>query len=180
MSRGLSVSEKSPCVKMTSLETARVPKPKLQSGGNDGLLAGGRAGLDQVLIQQVLKLRAPGFEARRVGIRDIVRDVFHIGLLRVHAAGGAKQCSYHFFISSVTCARLNLRHFFDGLFPHVVGNRDGLLHHFELAHQAHDAHRSMRSAHVGRFDLSLINLRAGRVHRILGRVVSENSCCLAW
>src|SRR3984885_13874231 len=68
---------------------------QLQSGGDDGVLGGGRAGLDQVLIQKILKLRAPGFESRGVGVRDVVRDVFHVGLLRVHAAGGAKQCSYH-------------------------------------------------------------------------------------
>jgi hypothetical protein len=70
-------------------------QPQLQPSGDDRLLTGGRAGLDQVLIQQVLKLRAPGFESSGVGVRDVVRDVFHVGLLRVHAAGGAKECSYH-------------------------------------------------------------------------------------
>ena len=32
---------------------------QLQSGRHGGLLAGGRAGLNHVLIQQILKLRAP-------------------------------------------------------------------------------------------------------------------------
>src|SRR5271163_4588432 len=39
---------------------------QLQSGGDDGVLGGGRTGLDQVLIQKILKLRAPGFESRGV------------------------------------------------------------------------------------------------------------------
>jgi hypothetical protein len=56
--------------------------------------------LDQILIQKVLKLGAPGLESRCVGIRDVIRDILHVGLLRVHSAGGAKECSYHLWIPS--------------------------------------------------------------------------------
>jgi hypothetical protein len=42
------------------------------------LLTRGGAGLNQILVKQVLKLRAPGLEAGGVGVRDVVRDVVHI------------------------------------------------------------------------------------------------------
>ena len=44
-----------------------------------------RAGLLDILVEQVLEFGALAFVAGGVHVREIVRDHFHIGLLRQHA-----------------------------------------------------------------------------------------------
>ena len=68
---------------------------QLQTSRNVGLRAGSGSGLDHRLIEQVLELRAPGFEANSVRVREVIGDVVHIHLLGSHAAGGAEQGSDH-------------------------------------------------------------------------------------
>src|SRR5271157_2560005 len=68
---------------------------ELQSGRHDGLLAGSRAGLQHALVHQVLELSAAHLVAYGVGIGQIVGDVIDVGFLRLHAAGGAVECSGH-------------------------------------------------------------------------------------
>ena len=48
-------------------------------------IRGRRAGLDEALIEQILKLGPPRLEAHRVGIGQVVRDVVHVHLLGRHA-----------------------------------------------------------------------------------------------
>ena len=68
---------------------------KLQARRHGGLLAGGGAGLHHVLVEQVLKLRAPHLVAGGIGVGEVVGDVIDVELLGRHAAGGAVECSNH-------------------------------------------------------------------------------------
>ena len=68
---------------------------KLQAGGNHGLLSGGGAGLENILIHEVLELRAAHLVAGGVGVGQVVGDVIDVHLLGVHAAGSAVECSDH-------------------------------------------------------------------------------------
>src|SRR5580698_6114748 len=70
----------------------------------------------------------------------------------------------------------NFCNFLDGFTAHVVRDRNGLLHHFELAHDAHQPHRSMRGAHVGSLDLSLMNRG---IDRVGGRLVAGVAVVIA-
>ena len=74
---------------MTSLETARVPSPTCRPVGTsveeEALLPGGH----QTLVEKVLKLRAALFETRGIHISQVVGDVVHVQLQRLHAIGGA-------------------------------------------------------------------------------------------
>ena len=68
---------------------------KLQPRGNRGRLARRGAGLDHVLVEQVLELRAAGLIAGGIRVGKVVGDVIHVELLRVHSAGGTEECSDH-------------------------------------------------------------------------------------
>ena len=50
----------------------------------------GGTGLDQILVEQILELRAAHLEADGVGVGQIVSDVVHVGLLGGHAATSAE------------------------------------------------------------------------------------------
>jgi hypothetical protein len=54
------------------------------------LRPGGSTGLDQVLVQQILKLGSAHLEADGVGVSQIVSDVVDIRLLRGHTAPSAE------------------------------------------------------------------------------------------
>src|SRR5580704_1615704 len=68
---------------------------------------------------------------------------------------------------------LYLGYLFDGLFAHVVGKRDRLLHHFELPGKPDNPDCSVRCADVGRLDFSLINFRARCLYWILTGGIRE-------
>jgi hypothetical protein len=62
----------------------------LETTGDYGLRPGGSTGLDQVLVQQILKLGSAHLEADGVGVSQIVSDVVDIRLLRGHTAPSAE------------------------------------------------------------------------------------------
>ncbi len=64
--------------------------------GSDGRLLGGRgAGHDVVLIEKVGELHAARLKSRRARVRQIVRDVIEVDLLRGHAAGCCVKSMKH-------------------------------------------------------------------------------------
>ncbi len=115
---------KLPCVNRMELAAVRVPRPTCRPDGNRRLLSGSGARLQQVLIHQVLKLGAPRFVSRGVGVGQVVGDVVEIGLLSVHSARGTIESTNHLgsFIYG-----FNFRDFRDSLFIHVRAKHDGLL-----------------------------------------------------
>ncbi len=78
----------------------------LQSARNTRLRSRGSSGLNETLIQQILELRPPHFEAVGVGVRKVVRDVVNVHLLRGHTAGGAIQCSDHLLLLKALLLRI--------------------------------------------------------------------------
>jgi hypothetical protein len=70
---------------------------ELQAAGNRGLRAGGRAGLEEALIQEVLELGAARLEPGGVGVGQVVGDIVDAHLLGVHAAARAIECSDHVY-----------------------------------------------------------------------------------
>jgi hypothetical protein len=53
------------------------------------------------LVQQIRELGARPLEARRVDVRDVIRDHFHVRLLGVHARGSDRKCSHDAFLASL-------------------------------------------------------------------------------
>ena len=70
---------------------------ELQARRHDGLLSRRGSGLHHALVHQVLELGAARLVANGAGVGQVVGDVFHIGFLRPHSAGGAVECSNHSF-----------------------------------------------------------------------------------
>jgi hypothetical protein len=128
----------------------------LQPGGNHGLLAGGSPRLQQVLVQQILKLDPPRLVSVGVGVGQVVGDVVHVHLLRRHPAGGAEKRSHHNCslpagsyeatrATSSTASRF------------ICDPAGGLLQHFKLAHDRHQAHGRFRGAHIGTLQFALLD-----------------------
>lgn len=76
-------------------------KADLEAGWKRCLLRAGRAGQDQVLVNQILKLQATSAKTRGTGIGKVVGHIFQIQLLRFHAAGRRVECSIHCFLLDV-------------------------------------------------------------------------------
>ena len=154
-------------------------QPQLQPGRNHGLLAGGSARLQQVLVEQILKLHPPRLVSGGVGVGQVVGDVVHVHLLRRHTAGGAEKRSHHNELLSCSPRALGSHagNFFDRLAIHLRSQRGGLLQHFKLAHDRHQPYGRFRGAHIGTLQLALLDLRAGRRLGLAPR--SENSWPLA-
>ena len=82
-------------MKLRAVATARVPEAGLEADRRLALLRRRRARRLDLLVDEVLELDAALLEAGRVDVRQVVRDVVDVGLLRVHAARGRIQCSNH-------------------------------------------------------------------------------------
>lgn len=74
-------------------------KSELETRGDYSLGPGGGSGLNEVLVQQVLKLGTALLEAYGVGIGQVVCDVVDVHLLGRHSACCAVECSDHLYIS---------------------------------------------------------------------------------
>ncbi len=124
---------------------------ELQSARHGGLSARRRSRLNHGLVHQILKLRTARLKAGSVGVRQIVGDIIDVHLLSGHAAGRAVESSNHNFsypLALYFALRAHPSHLGESLLVHVGCDRDGLLQHFELPHQPHQAHRGLGRRHV--------------------------------
>src|SRR5580658_9314710 len=67
-------------------------------------------------------------------------------------------------------SRANAGYFLNCLRVHVTTDANGLLQHFELAHNAHETHSSARYSYVRAFQLALLDTGIGHRLRNLGGV----------
>ena len=142
---------------MISFDAARVPRPSCSPVGR-GRLSGGRARLDHVLVEQVLKLGPAHLVAGRIGVGEVVGDVVDVELLGGHPASSAIKGSDHCFsfisldLRWAVGSGSDARHFLNRLGIHVVAHADGFLN---ISNCRITPTRRMADCATGTFDPSI-------------------------